>query len=103
MEEIGKNGKAKKRNTVDWSGGRSYTQKLTTRARKSVKYGTRFSVDRRRRRQRQRRRQRRRRRRRRRGQGRGEWCDLFFKILLFAIYFLRFKAHLRCALFGGRF
>ena len=79
-----------------WSGGGTYARKLTTRARKSAKYGTRFSVDRRRRR--------------RRGQGREEWCDLFFKILLlffkillFAINFLRFEAHLSCALFGGRF
>ena len=66
--------------------GGPYTRKLTTRARKAAKYGTRFSVDRRRR-----------------GQGREEWCDLIFKKLLFAINFLRFGAHLSRALSGGRF
>ena len=32
-----------------------------------------------------------------------EWRDLSSEKLLFAINFLRFEAHLSCALFGGRF
>ena len=73
--------------SIRWSGGGTYTRKLTTRARKSVTYGARFSVDCRRHR----------------GQGREKWCDLASRKLLFAIHFSLFEARLSRLLFGGRF